>query len=67
MRAPAREPALAGLAERAGADPEALARMLRHLVAHGVFTEPRPGQFAVNRAPQMTTSPRIDDIYRGSL
>jgi 2,7-dihydroxy-5-methyl-1-naphthoate 7-O-methyltransferase len=40
---------LGELAERAGADPEALARMLRHLVAHGVFTEPRPGQFAVNQ------------------
>lgn len=36
------------LAERAGADPDALTRMLRHLVQHGVFTEPRPGQFAVN-------------------
>lgn len=32
---------LGDLAERAGADPEALARMLRHLVQHGVFTEPR--------------------------
>jgi hypothetical protein len=38
------------LAGRAGADPEALARMLRHLVRHGVFTEPRPGRFAANRA-----------------
>ena len=37
------------LAERAGADPDALARMLRHLVQHGVFTEPRPGRFAVNQ------------------
>jgi hypothetical protein len=34
--------ALDDLAERAGADPDALARMLRHLVQHGVFTEPRP-------------------------
>jgi hypothetical protein len=40
---------LGDLAERAGADPDALARMLRHLVQHGVFTEPRPGQFAANR------------------
>jgi hypothetical protein len=40
--------ALADLAERAGADPEALARMLRHLVQHGVFTEPFPGQFAAD-------------------
>jgi hypothetical protein len=36
------------LAGRAGADPDALARMLRHLVHRGVFTEPRPGEFAVN-------------------
>jgi hypothetical protein len=41
---------LGDLAERAGADPEALTRMLRHLVQHGVFTEPRPGQFAANQA-----------------
>jgi len=40
---------LGDLAECAGADPDALARMLRHLVQHGVFTEPRPGQFAVNQ------------------
>jgi 2,7-dihydroxy-5-methyl-1-naphthoate 7-O-methyltransferase len=40
---------LADLAERVGADPEALARMLRHLVQHGVFTEPCPGQFAANQ------------------
>ena len=40
---------LGDLAQRAGADPEALARMLRHLVQHGIFTEPRPGQFAANQ------------------
>jgi hypothetical protein len=40
---------LGDLAERAGANPEALARVLRHLVAHGVFTEPRPGQFAASQ------------------
>jgi hypothetical protein len=40
---------LGDLAGRTGADPEALARVLRHLVAHGVFTEPRPGQFAANQ------------------
>lgn len=37
------------LAERTGADPDALVRMLRHLVQHGVFTEPGPGRFAANR------------------
>jgi 2,7-dihydroxy-5-methyl-1-naphthoate 7-O-methyltransferase len=41
------------LAERAGADPEALARMLRHLVTHGVFAEPRPGRFAANQTAAM--------------
>jgi 2,7-dihydroxy-5-methyl-1-naphthoate 7-O-methyltransferase len=40
---------LGDLAERSGADPEALARVLRHLVQHGVFIEPRPGQFAANQ------------------
>jgi 2,7-dihydroxy-5-methyl-1-naphthoate 7-O-methyltransferase len=40
---------LGDLAERAGAAPEPLVRMLRHLVRHGVFTEPRPGRFAANR------------------
>ena len=45
--------AISDLAERAGADPEALARMLRHLVAHGVFTEPRPGRFAANQTAAM--------------
>jgi O-methyltransferase len=41
------------LAKRAGADPDALARVLRHLVQHGVFTEPRPGQFAANQNAAM--------------
>ena len=47
---------VAELAGRAGADPEALARMLRHLVAHGVFTEPRPGEFAVGPAGALLRS-----------
>jgi 2,7-dihydroxy-5-methyl-1-naphthoate 7-O-methyltransferase len=41
---------LGELAKRAGADPNALARVLRHLVEHGVFSEPRPGRFAANQA-----------------
>jgi hypothetical protein len=45
--------AIGDLAERAGADPEALARMLRHLVTHGVFAEPRPGRFAANQTAAM--------------
>jgi hypothetical protein len=44
------------LAERAGADPEALARMLRHLVQHGVFTEPLPGRFAANQPAALLRS-----------
>ncbi|HEY1623489.1 MAG TPA: methyltransferase [Streptosporangiaceae bacterium] len=44
------------LAERAGADPEALLRVLRHLVQHGVFTEPRPGEFAVNAVAALLRS-----------
>jgi hypothetical protein len=34
------------LAERSGADADVLARLLRHLVARGVFAEPEPGRFA---------------------
>src|SRR5580692_12020639 len=45
--------AIGDLAERAEANPEALARVLRHLVAHGVFTEPRPGRFAANQTAAM--------------
>src|SRR6202161_1727956 len=45
--------AISDLAERAGADPEALARMLRNLLAHGVFAEPRPGRFAANQTAAM--------------
>jgi 2,7-dihydroxy-5-methyl-1-naphthoate 7-O-methyltransferase len=44
------------LAKRAGADPDGLARMLRHLVQHGVFTEPRAGEFAVNQTAAMLRS-----------
>jgi len=47
---------VAELASRAGADPDALARMLRHLVCHGVFTEPRPGQFAAGPAAALLRS-----------
>lgn len=38
------------LAAAAGADPDALGRVLRHLVARGVFEEPAPGRFALNAA-----------------
>jgi hypothetical protein len=48
--------AIGDLAERAGADPEALSRVLRHLVQHGVFTEPRPGRFAANQTAALLRS-----------
>lgn len=35
------------LAERCGADASALERLLRHLVAKGVFAQPEPGVFAL--------------------
>src|ERR1700683_1989185 len=48
--------AIGDLAKRAGADPDALARILRHLVQHGVFTEPRAGEFAVNQTAALLRS-----------
>ena len=36
------------LAERSGTDADVLARILRHLVARGVFAEPEPGRFSVS-------------------
>lgn len=36
------------LARLSGSDPEALGRLLRHLVCHGLFTEPSLGSFGVN-------------------
>jgi hypothetical protein len=35
------------LAEKAGADQDALTRLLRHLGRRGLFTEPEPGRFAL--------------------
>lgn len=39
---------IADLAAKAGADREALERVLRHLVHKGVFVEPSPGRFELN-------------------
>lgn len=36
------------LARLSDTDPDALDRLLQHLVSHGVFTEPKPGFFALN-------------------
>ncbi|WP_203719407.1 methyltransferase, partial [Asanoa siamensis] len=54
---------LAVLAERAGADPEALARMLRHLVLHGVFTEPHPGEFAANPVAALLRTGEVGAVW----
>lgn len=44
------------LAERAGADADVLARLLRHLVAHGVFAEPEPGRFSAGGPARLLRS-----------
>ena len=36
------------LAERSGANADALGRLLRHLTCHGVFAQPSPGRFTLN-------------------
>jgi 2,7-dihydroxy-5-methyl-1-naphthoate 7-O-methyltransferase len=40
------------LAAAAGADPESLHRVIRHLVGKGLFEEPAPGRFALNELAQ---------------
>lgn len=49
------------LAAAAGADRDSLCRVLRHLVAQGVFEEPDPGRFALNAAarPLLEESARL--------
>jgi hypothetical protein len=44
------------LATRADCAPDALGRMLRLLVARGVFTEPRPGVFGLNETAELLLS-----------
>ncbi|WP_327093033.1 methyltransferase [Nonomuraea sp. NBC_01738] len=44
------------LARRSGADADALARLLRHLITRGLFAEPEPGRFAVNEAAALLAS-----------
>jgi hypothetical protein len=45
------------LAEDAGCDAYALHNVLSHLVGKGVFEEPEPGRFALNRAAQRLRDP----------
>lgn len=44
------------LATKAGADPDALNRLMRFLVVRGVFAEPEPGVFAMTPSAQVLTS-----------
>jgi hypothetical protein len=47
------------LAAAAGAHPESLQRVLRHLVGKGVFDEPSPGLFALNEAARGLLEPAM--------
>ncbi|NEW26023.1 methyltransferase [Nocardia cyriacigeorgica] len=44
------------LAQRSNTDADALGRLLRHLVCHGVFTEPSPGTFGDNEIAALLRS-----------
>ena len=49
------------LAAAAGCDTDALHAVLGHLVSQGVFTQPAPGRFAVNRAAEeLAKTPFVD-------
>jgi 2,7-dihydroxy-5-methyl-1-naphthoate 7-O-methyltransferase len=47
----------AALAQACGAEPDALARLLRHLVAVGLFAEPEPGRYG----PTPVSAALLDD------
>jgi len=49
--------AIGDLAQAAGADRDALQRVLRHLAGKGVFEEPAPGRFALNEAARGLLEP----------
>ena len=51
--------AIADLAAACGADADALARVLRQLIAKGLFAEPAPGTFALNDAARELPGLRI--------
>lgn len=44
------------LARRSGTEPDALGRLLRHLVCHGVFSEPTSGTFGTNEVAELLRS-----------
>ncbi|MFG2600606.1 methyltransferase [Streptomyces sp. NPDC048462] len=52
------------LARQSGTDPDALGRMLRHLVYHGVFAEPEPGRFAVDDTAALLLSGHPAELRR---
>jgi hypothetical protein len=45
------------LGAAASAHPESLARVIRHLIAKGLFAEPAPGHFALNEAARSLLDP----------
>jgi hypothetical protein len=49
---------IAGLAEAAGCDADALSAVLAYLVSKGVFVEESPGRFACNRPAEQLANPR---------
>ncbi|SEL93992.1 methyltransferase [Nonomuraea pusilla] len=52
----------AELAAAAGADEAALTRLLRYLVARGVFAEPAPGEFGLNPTAELLRGGRPDRL-----
>jgi hypothetical protein len=50
---------VAELAEKSQADPDALARVLRHLSGQGVFAEPQAGVFALTDAARQLLHPGV--------
>ncbi|MCM2423799.1 methyltransferase [Streptomyces sp. RKAG293] len=53
------------LARRSETDPDALGRILRHLVRHGVFTESEPGHFGLNDIAELLRSGHPAELRRG--
>jgi hypothetical protein len=50
---------IAELSEAAGADPDSLSRVLRHLAGSGIFEEPETGRFALNEAARGLLEPPV--------
>ena len=54
---------IADLANAAGADPDALCRVLRELAQKGFFEEPSPGRFALNDAARILLEPGMREGF----